>query len=198
MAKTREAPFRFSWIPSIKTLLGLVGVGYALLALASIGAWPFSDPVVRASLYGLSIALLSVGGALLVISPIVSDTFKKIIAMRAGDLRLIMLIAAEYSILVLSPVSFGGLCQNLFLLFGGFAGGAQSQYDWFIFALSWLTDTCTFNVTQIFGWVTTSIYPTAWWSRILVSLFCFVADVILFGSATTIILWPLRRSRSAQ
>lgn len=97
------------------------------------------------------------------------------------------LLPAAGSIWFVVPIAFGQVCRELFLQFGGFAGVHSTSVtaalfgnpDWSIFAFSWLLSTMTFNASQIFGWVTTPIQATAWWSGILIVLFSIVSDVVL-------------------
>jgi hypothetical protein len=91
--------------------------------------------------------------------------------------------------------TFGWLCHDLFLQFGGFTGLPNAELSkalnyhssvWLNFSFSWLLDSLTFNASQVGGWVQTSIHPTAWWSAALVVAFSFISDVFLFGSLITV------------
>jgi hypothetical protein len=92
------------------------------------------------------------------------------------------------------PLSFGFLCQDLSLLYGGFAGMPAhesfiaTRLDWLGFGLAWLFDTLSFNASQIFQWSTTPIYPTTVWSGGLLWAYCVVMDLIVLAGLINIVL----------
>lgn len=99
----------------------------------------------------------------------------------------------------LVPLAFGGLCQELYVHFGGFSGVptpafSNDDWAWATFGYSWLLDGLTSNASQVFGWLTTPIRPTAWWSSALIVLFNVVIDVVLFAMLVTY-FWTYWKAR---
>ena len=87
------------------------------------------------------------------------------------------------------PFLFSLVCQNFYVLFGGFSG--RQALDLTTYAYSWFLDSVTFNASQIWSWLPTSIKPTAWWSETLLWLFCAVSDLILFAGLVNMarVIW---------
>jgi hypothetical protein len=94
--------------------------------------------------------------------------------------------------LLIYPSWFGDLFQGLYSSYGGFAGVAQNaDAAWSTFAYSWFLDSVTFNASQIWDWLPTPIRPTAWWSDLLLWVFCLVSDFILYAGLVNMLrlLW---------
>lgn len=95
--------------------------------------------------------------------------------------------------LILMPVSFALMCQQFFVVFGGFTGTGVRGNDaivaliappsgWIEFAIAWLVDSVTFSASQVFGLTETSIQSTTWWSGALVVLYSFVAQWVVLAA----------------
>jgi hypothetical protein len=90
------------------------------------------------------------------------------------------------------PYLVSGLFQCLHYWYGGFSGVPSASHDiaklllpdlsWITFSYSYFFDSATFNTSQIWSWLPTSIQPTVWWSETLVWLFCLLSDIILFAA----------------
>jgi hypothetical protein len=118
----------------------------------------------------------------------------------------VSMVVVFFIVLLFAPIAFGQMCRELFIQFGGFTGvqGANSYSvigmifgDWTNFAYSWLLNSLTFNATQVFGWATTPIQASAWWSGWLIVLFSVVADFVLFAGLLNLVktLYPRLFSR---
>jgi hypothetical protein len=195
MARKPRQPFNLRSLPltTILVLCWLVGG-----ALAFAGG-QIEDPTAHIAVnLWVPTVLLAVGTPLLALGGIyftLRETFREIGPQIVAGLRsnngcyqqftfyfLIIVIAAEFFPV---PLAFSHLAHDLYLMFGGFTGAphgltySQTMDAWDAFAFSWMLDSVTVNITQIFNSLPTSITPTEDWAKWLLCVYCIALDLIV-------------------
>jgi hypothetical protein len=112
-------------------------------------------------------------------------------------LDIVTLILAVGSLQFLIGFAFGDLSRELYIQFGGFSGVTSTSpfwhytytehsvfqhavSPWVYFTSYWISGGLTFDTYPLFGWITTAITPTAWWSELLTVILNGVTGLLLF------------------
>lgn len=184
-------------IPLILALCLVVGI------LSAFAGGYIEDPLdhisislwVPTTLYTIGVVLMTLGGLYFTLRQAfrwVGPTIVEGMRSDSGCLQAFSWISLFLLIALVTvpvPLAFARLSHDLYLLFGGFTGAPNSlTYEatigvWNVYAASWMLDSITVNISQIFNWMPTPITPIEGWSKWLLSLYCIALDVVVVAGA---------------
>jgi hypothetical protein len=177
---------------SFLSVAAFVFFGGLLYAIATLEKDKFGDLGLIAVVGDGLVSIGSMSIALVFLVPRLVRGFRK------SDVGKVFPLA--FGVIIVTTGAFGELCRELYIQFGGFSG-VQTAFPfthyipgnspWVKFAASWLLNTFTFNASQLFGWMTTPIQATAWWSRSLIVLFSLASGLVLFSAVISMVRWAI-------
>jgi hypothetical protein len=78
-------------------------------------------------------------------------------------------------------IGFSGFCRHWYLAFGGYRATTIDYWQWLRFGLSWVLETFTFNLSQIYGWTITNIQATTFLTRLWLVVFNVALEAMVVG-----------------
>lgn len=194
----------------VATMVGVLFCGLAGVAEVNTTWWS-----VTAILSGLAVLMMLSGGLVLAAPDSFRQAAYLPVMKPDGHLveqrQRVLQVWPVLLVLLVVPLSFAILSHALYHSTGGFAGvpatgdiallksnysipsmlfpssSGRPQSAWAAYAVSWLIDTLTFNGSQIGRWINSPIRPTAWWSAVLLWLYCIACDVIVLAAVLNLL-----------